>query len=107
VEKKGTYEEVLDKCVGTGSSVNPSRDLWGDQRDDKRRRSISVDARKIDDRITHATKLVYNPNYILSSFTYSMSLFEMIKEITPIVRRLVYYYVKHLLLLRITPMIQP
>jgi len=45
----GSYEEVLDKCLGTISSGNPSKEPWGDRLDDKIRRSNSIDARKIDD----------------------------------------------------------
>lgn len=60
----GSYEEVLDKCLSTISIGNPSNEPWGDRRDDMRRRSNSIDARKIDDRLAHAAKPIYeSDNY--------------------------------------------
>ena len=87
----GSYEDVLDKCLGTTSNGNPQKNARGDRRDDRSRRSNSIDARKIDERLSHAANLVYDSKDIITSFTYSMSLLEMTQTITPLVRFLVYY----------------
>ena len=87
----GSYEDVLDKCLGKTSNGNPSKNVFGDRRDDRRRRSNSIDARKIDERLSHAANLVYDSKDIITSFTYSMSLFEMTQTLTPLVQFLVFY----------------
>jgi len=74
---------------------NTNRDDSRRQRDSGSRRSNSIDAKKIDERLSHAANMVYDSNTIISSFTYSMSLSEMLVILSALLPNLVCYFANY------------
>ena len=86
----GTYDDVLAKC--TRMTSHAGKQDTRRPRDTESRRSNSIDARKIDERLSHAANMVYDSNPLISSFTYYMSLSEMIVILSPLLPNLVCYF---------------
>jgi len=86
----GTYNEGLGKCLGIAGT--PSREESRGQRSTESRRSNSMDMRQIDKRLSQAANIVYDSNSLITSFTYPMSLSDMITILSPALANLVCYF---------------